>query len=61
MCNAIAFHAVCKSVAMGESLKGHLRPDSNPAELVTKVVTGQKRKHLMSLVLYDIYYGDTQQ
>ena len=59
MCNVIAYHALCKSVGMGETLKGHIRSEDNTADLLTKVVTGCKHKHLVSLVLYDIYDEDT--
>ena len=58
-CNAIAYHAIRKSVAMGETLTGHTRSDDNPVDLLTKVVSGHKHKHLVSLVLYDIYDVDT--
>ena len=57
-CNAIAYHAVYESVAMRETFTGHRRSEYNPASLLTKVVTGQKRKHPVSLVLYDMYDGD---
>ena len=54
-CNATANHAIHKSLAMGESLTGHLRSEDNPSDILT-VVTGQKRRHLVSLVLlYDIH------
>ena len=58
-CNAIAYHAIHKSVAIGELMMGHIRSEDNPAVLLTEVVIGQKRRHLVSLVLYDIYEGDT--
>ena len=57
--NAIAYHAICKSMAMGETLTGHTRSEVNPADLLTKIVTGNKHRHLVSLVLYDFYDGDT--
>ena len=38
--NAIAYHAVCKSVVMGETLTGHIRLEDNPADLLAKIVTG---------------------
>ena len=60
-CNEIAYYAIHKSLAMGESLTKHMRSEDNPDDLLTKVVTGQKRKHLVSLVLYAIYDGDTYQ
>ena len=50
-CNAIACHVVCKSVTMGESLTGHIRSEGNTANLLTKIVTGHKRKHILLLVL----------
>ena len=58
-CNAIGYHAVSESVAMGESLTGHIKSDNNLADLLTKIVTGYEHKHLVSLVMYDIYHGDT--
>ena len=58
-CNAIAYYVICKSVAMGESLTGHMRSEDNPSDLLSKIVTGHKWKHLVSLLLYDIYDEDT--
>ena len=49
-CNAIAYHAIHDSVAMGESSTGHIRSEDNLDDLLTIVVTRQKRKHLVSLV-----------
>ena len=42
-------------------LKRHIRSLENPADLLTKVIMGEKSKHLVSSVLYDIYDGDTKQ
>ena len=58
-CNAIAYLAIHESVAMRASLTGHTRSEDNSADLLTKIVTGQKQKHLMSLVLYDMYDVDS--
>ena len=58
-CHTIAYHVVWKSVAIGESLTGQIRLEDNPADLLTKVVTGEKRKYAMSLVLCDIFDGNT--
>ena len=58
-CDAIAYHAIRKSVAMEETLTGHIRSDNNLVDLLTKVVTGFKCKQLASLVLYDICDRDT--
>ena len=35
--NSICYHAVRESVAMGESLTGHIATTENPADLATKV------------------------
>ena len=62
--NEIAYHAIFQSMAMGETLTGCIRSEDNPADLLTKIVIGYKHRHLVSLVLYDIYDiydGDTQQ
>ena len=58
-CSAIAYHAIHESVAIGQSLIGHIRSEDNLANLLTKVVTGKKRKHLLSLVLSERYDRDT--
>ena len=58
-CNAIAYHAVYESVTIGETLTGHIISEDNLADLLTKVVTRYKHERLVSLVLYDIYDGDT--
>ena len=53
--NSICYHAVRESVAMNESLTGHIPTNENPADLATKVLPGgQKRDHLVGKVLYDI-------
>ena len=54
--NSICFHAIRESVAMGESLTGHIPTAENPADLATKILPGgQKRNHLVAKLLYDIY------
>ena len=45
----------CESVAMGESLTGHIVTDRNVADLLTKVLYGQKWNCIVGEVLYDIY------
>ena len=42
---------------MGETLTGHIKSEENPADLLTKIVNGNKCRHLVSLVPYDIYDG----
>ena len=51
----VYYHAVREAVAMGECLIGHVSTHENPADIATKVLPGgQKRDHLIGLVLYDI-------
>ena len=53
--NSVCYHAVCESVGMGESLVRHIPSKENVADLMTKVLYGQKRKHLVSNIFYDIH------
>jgi hypothetical protein len=54
--NAIRYHAVRESAAMGESIIGHVPSVSNPADICTKAVPGgHKRDHLRGLLLHDIF------
>ena len=53
--NSICYHAARESVAMGESLTGHISTHENPADLCTKIIPGgMKRDHLVGLVMHDI-------
>jgi hypothetical protein len=53
--NAVCYHAVREAVAMGECLTGHVSTQDNPADICTKIIPGgQKRDHLVGLILYDI-------
>jgi hypothetical protein len=53
--NAICYHAVRESAAMGESIICHIPSVNNPADICTKAVPGgQKRDHLIVLLLHDI-------
>ena len=56
--NVIAYHGIHESVAMRETSKRHIRSENNPVDILTKIVNGHNCKHLVSLVLYDIYDGD---
>jgi len=54
--NSICYHAIRESVAMGESLTGHVPSKENPADLCTKVIpSGQLRESLVRMVLQDIF------
>jgi hypothetical protein len=53
--NSIFYHAVRESAAMGESIIGHVPSVDNPADICTNVVPGgQKRNHLIHLLLHDL-------
>jgi hypothetical protein len=52
--NSICYHFIRESVAMGESLTGHVRSEENPADICTKVIAGgMKREALTRLILYN--------
>ena len=53
--NSICYHAIRESVAMGESLTGHIGTNKNVGNLATKVLYGQKWRYMVSQLLYDIY------
>jgi hypothetical protein len=53
--NSICYHAVRESAAMGESIIGHVPYVDIPADICTKGVPGgQKRNHLIHLLLHDL-------
>ena len=53
--NAICYHTIRESVAMGECLMGHIGTDHNSANTNTKVLPGgAKQNYLTGLVLYDL-------
>jgi hypothetical protein len=54
-CNSICYHAICESVAMGETLLTHIRTGENLADFLTKATSGAKRRKLVSGVVHDIY------
>ena len=53
--NSIYYHAICESVAMGETLTGHIGMSKNVGNIAMKVLYGQKRRYMVSQLLYDIY------
>jgi hypothetical protein len=53
--NAICYHAVRESAAMGESIIGHTPSVNNTTAICTNAVPGgHKRDHLIGLLLHDI-------
>jgi hypothetical protein len=52
--NSICYHFIHESMAMGESLTGHVRSEENPADICTKVIPGgMKRESLTRMILYN--------
>ena len=54
-CNSICYHAVREAVAMKEAIVSHISTNYNWADLLTKVLYGQKRRDMVGGILYDIY------
>ncbi len=53
--NSICYHMIRESVAMGESLTGHIPSKENRSDLATKIIpSGQYRDSLVRMLLYDI-------
>jgi hypothetical protein len=53
--NAICYHAVPESAAMGESIIGHVPSVNNPADICTNAMPGgQKGDHPIGLLLHDL-------
>ena len=53
--NLVCYHAVHESVAMGESIVGHVPRKENITDFLMKVLYGEKRRSLVSNILYDIH------
>ncbi|KAL7516737.1 hypothetical protein ACHAWF_000078 [Thalassiosira exigua] len=53
--NSICYHAVREAVTVSECLTGHIPTHFNFVDLLTKVLSGEKRRMLVGGVLYDIY------
>jgi hypothetical protein len=54
-CNSVCYHAVRESVAMGETLAAYISTHGNPADLMTKCLSGHKGKYRVEKVLYEIF------
>ena len=54
--NSFFYHAIRESVAMKESLTGHVPSVDNLADICTNFFPGRtKRNHLIGKVLHDLY------
>ena len=51
----VYYHAIRESVTMADTLTGHIYIDHNYADLLTKVLYGQKRRRLVEGIMFDIY------
>ena len=58
--NSICYHFVREAVAFKECLTAHIPTLENWADLLTKVLSGKKRRDLVRGILYDIYDHDGQ-
>ncbi len=56
--NAVCYHTVSESVAMGKSVTAHINGDENPAALLTKVICIGKRRYIVNIILHDVYNGE---
>ena len=56
--NSICYHAAREAVAANECLTTHVPAKQNYADLLTKVMSGQKMRNLVGGILYDIYDYD---
>ncbi len=56
--NAVCYHTVHESVAMGESLTTHIDGNENPADVLTKVICSGKRRYLVNNIWHDVYNGE---
>ena len=49
--NSVSYHTVHELVAMGKSLDGNIPKKEKFADLMTKVLYGQKRRYFMSNIV----------
>jgi hypothetical protein len=59
-CHSVCYHAIRKSVAMGESLITHIPTQLNLADFLTRVTNGATQCRLVGNVLFDIYDDKTK-
>ncbi len=59
--NTMCYHTARGPVAMGESLTRHQDCNANPADLLMKVLCGDKRTYLVNTILHDVYNGEFKQ
>ncbi len=56
--NAVCYHTVRESVAMGKSLTAHIDRVENPADLLMKIICGGNRRYIVNNILHDVYNGE---
>ncbi len=52
--NAVCYHTVSESIAMGKYLTTCIDGDDNPVDLLTKVLYSRNRSYLVNIILHDI-------
>ena len=52
--NSIFYHAMQESFAMGESLNSHIPNIFNLADMLTNILSGQKKRYMVEGVMYDV-------
>ena len=53
--HSLCYHVACKSIAMEESLIGHIATNKNVADLLTTVLYGQGRRHVIGEYIYNFF------
>ncbi len=56
--NAVCCHPVRESVTMGETFTTYIPGAENPADLMTKVLSGSKCQYLRQNIFHDMYDND---
>ena len=56
--NIICYHVVLEAVAMDKCINAHIPTLLNYADLLTKVLHGQKMSNLVNGILFEIYEYD---
>ncbi len=56
--NAVCYHTLHESVAMGESLTTQIDGNKNLTDLLTKVICSGRRRYSVHNILHDVYDGE---
>ena len=50
--HSVCYQAVCESLAMGKSFKGHTPSSENVTDVMAKVIYGQIQRHFVVILYY---------